>query len=186
MEEIIQEVMQKYFRELKDTSFQIKRILQVLSTIEENSLTLRLIIVKRRNTEDMSKALKASRKEQRKISYHRLKIRTASDFSSSVGIARRQWSNALKLLKKNNIQPRFLYPDKQQFRVSTEKRHFQICNDSKHSPPMSFLSQSSWRTCSRNKFWNLFQNVGVNQESGRQRIQKQESQHKKGVKEITG
>ena len=52
-------------------------------------------------------------------------------------MATRQWSNSLKLLKENNIQPRYLYSDKYQFRMSIENRHFQTCNDSKHLPPMS-------------------------------------------------
>lgn len=67
--------------------------------------------MKGRNTEDKSKTLKISREEKRKISYNDLKIRTASDFSGSIQMAIRQWSNSLKLLKENDIQPRFLYPD---------------------------------------------------------------------------
>lgn len=63
-------------------------------------------------------------------------------------MAVKQRINALKLLKENNIQPSFLYPDKYQLRVSIEKRHFQICNDSKHLPPMNFLSQNSVRMSS--------------------------------------
>lgn len=84
MEEIIQEVIQENFPELKGTSFQIKRILQVSGITKENNPILRLIIVKGRNTEDKSKALKASREEKIKTSYNKLKIRTASDFSSSI------------------------------------------------------------------------------------------------------
>lgn len=66
MEEIIQEVIQENFPELKGTSFQIKRILQVPGVTKENNPILRLIIVKGRNSEDKSKVLKASREEKNK------------------------------------------------------------------------------------------------------------------------
>lgn len=77
-------------------------------------------------------------------------------------MAIRQWSNALKLLKESKIQPRLLYPDKYQLRVSIEKRHYQIHN--------TFISHE----LSLTEFLeNVFlQNTGVNQESGRKRIQK--------------
>ena len=68
--------------------------------------SLEHIIIKLSKTKDKERILKAAREEQG--SYKGTPIRLSVDFSAET-LARREWDDIFKVLKKKNCQPRIFY-----------------------------------------------------------------------------
>ncbi|EFB25861.1 hypothetical protein PANDA_006088, partial [Ailuropoda melanoleuca] len=121
-EEIIKEIIEANFPELKDSSLQVVSAYRIPSKIDERRLTPRHILVKFGNSSDKEKILKASRK--REITYRGTRIRLTADLSLDTLDARSQWSNVIKVLQAKGFTPRILYPAKLAFDFEGKTKTF--------------------------------------------------------------
>lgn len=121
-EEIIREVTEENFPELKDSSLDVVSAYRIPSKIDEKRLTPRHILVKFGNSSDKEKILKASRK--REITYRGTRIRLTADLSLDTLDARSQWSNVIKVLQAKGFTPRILYPAKLAFDFEGKTKTF--------------------------------------------------------------
>ena len=69
----------------------------------------RHILIKLTKTKHKERILKAAR-EKKQVIYKGNSIRLTGDLSSETLQARREWQDIFKVLKRKNLQPRFLYP----------------------------------------------------------------------------
>jgi len=72
---------------------------------------------------DKERILKAAREKQN-ITYRGTPIRLSADFSTETLQARREWQEIFKVLKRNNMQPRILYPTRISFKIEGEIKIF--------------------------------------------------------------
>ena len=72
---------------------------------------------------DKDKLLKAIR-EKWQIPYNGTSRRLPDDFSTETLQARREWHNIFKVMKRNNLKPRTLYPERLSFRFDREVKSF--------------------------------------------------------------
>ncbi|XP_025727648.2 LINE-1 type transposase domain-containing protein 1 [Callorhinus ursinus] len=121
-EEIIKEIIEENFPELKDSSLDVVSAYRIPSKIDEKRLTPRHILVKFGNSSDKEKILKASRK--REITYRGTRIRLTADLSLDTLDARSQWSNVIKVLQAKGFTPRILYPAKLAFDFEGKTKTF--------------------------------------------------------------
>ncbi|XP_059232721.1 LINE-1 type transposase domain-containing protein 1 isoform X1 [Mustela nigripes] len=121
-EEIIKEIIEENFPELKDSSLEVVSAYRIPSKIDEKRLTPRHILVKFGNSTDKEKILKASRK--REITYRGTRIRLTADLSLDTLDARSQWSNVIKVLQAKGFTPRILYPAKLAFDFEGKTKTF--------------------------------------------------------------
>ncbi|XP_045755035.1 LINE-1 type transposase domain-containing protein 1, partial [Mirounga angustirostris] len=121
-EEIIKEIIEENFPELKDSSLEVVSAYRIPSKIDEKRLTPRHILVKFGNCSDKEKILKASRK--REITYRGTRIRMTADLSLDTLDARSQWSNVIKVLQAKGFTPRILYPAKLAFDFEGKTKTF--------------------------------------------------------------
>ena len=75
------------------------------------------IIIKMPKVKDKERILKAAREKQR-VTYKGVPIRLSADFSKDTLQARRDWQEVLKVMKRKDLPPRFLYPANLSFRVA--------------------------------------------------------------------
>ena len=73
--------------------------------------------------EDKERLLKAAREKQT-VTYKGLPIRLSADFSKETLQARRDWQEALKVIKSKDLQPGLLYPAKLSFRIEGQMKCF--------------------------------------------------------------
>ncbi|XP_021535658.1 LINE-1 type transposase domain-containing protein 1, partial [Neomonachus schauinslandi] len=121
-EEIIKEIIEENFPELKDSSLEVVSAYRIPSKIDEKRLTPRHILVKFGNSSDKEKILKASRKKE--ITYRGTRIRMTADLSLDTLDARSQWSNVIKVLQAKGFTPRILYPAKLAFDFEGKTKTF--------------------------------------------------------------
>ncbi|XP_045883464.1 LINE-1 type transposase domain-containing protein 1, partial [Meles meles] len=121
-EEIIKEIIEENFPELKDSSLEVVSAYRIPGKIDEKRLTPRHILVKFGNSSDKEKILKASRK--REITYRGTRIRLTADLSLDTLDARSQWSNVIKVLQAKGFTPRILYPAKLAFDFEGKTKTF--------------------------------------------------------------
>ncbi|XP_045657280.1 LINE-1 type transposase domain-containing protein 1, partial [Ursus americanus] len=121
-EEIIKEIIEANFPELKDSSLEVVSAYRIPSKIDEKRLTPRHILVKFGNSSDKEKILKASRK--REITYRGTRIRLTADLSLDTLDARSQWSSVIKVLQAKGFTPRILYPAKLAFDFEGKTKTF--------------------------------------------------------------
>lgn len=123
-EDIIKEIIEENFPELKkDSDLEVVSANRIPSTIDENRLTPRHILVKFWNSSDKHKIIKASR-ERKEITYRGTRIRLTADLSLGTLDARSQWANIIKVLKEEGFQPRILYPAKLAFNFEGKTKVF--------------------------------------------------------------
>ena len=67
--------------------------------------------------------LKAA-KEKQQLTHKGIPIRITADLSIETLQARREWQDILKVMKENNLQPRFLYPARISFKYEGEIKSF--------------------------------------------------------------
>ena len=58
------------------------------------------------------------------MTYKGTPIRLSADFSTETLQARREWHNIFKVMKRNNLKPRTLYPERLSFRFDREVKSF--------------------------------------------------------------
>ena len=70
--------------------------------------------------------LKAAREKQQitQITHKGIPIRITADLSEETLQARTEWQDTLKVMKKNNLQPRLLYPARISFKYEGEIKSF--------------------------------------------------------------
>ena len=69
----------------------------------------RHILIKLTKTKHKERLLKAAREKQQ-VTYKGNPISLTDDLSAETLQARREWQDIFKVLKRKNLQPRFLYP----------------------------------------------------------------------------
>ncbi|XP_025782771.1 LINE-1 type transposase domain-containing protein 1 [Puma concolor] len=122
-EEIMKELIEENFPELKDSSLEIVSAYRIPSKIDEKRLTPRHILVKFGNSNDKEKIIKASRK-RREITYRGTRIRLTADLSLDTLDARSKWSNIIKVLQAKGFTPKILYPAKLAFSFEGKTKTF--------------------------------------------------------------
>ena len=83
----------------------------------------RHILIKLTKTKNKERILKAAREKQQ-VTYKRNPICLTSDLSEETLKGRREWQNIFKVLKRKNLQPRFLYPARILFKINGEIKIF--------------------------------------------------------------
>ena len=73
--------------------------------------------------EDQTQQIKAAR-EKHQIIHKGIPIRITADLSIETLQARREWQDILKVMKKNKLQPRLLYPARISFKYEREIKSF--------------------------------------------------------------
>ena len=85
--------------------------------------TARHILIKLTKIKHKEQILKAAREKQQ-IMHKGIPIRITADLSTETLQARREWQDILKVMKKNNLQPRLLYPARISFIYDGEFKSF--------------------------------------------------------------
>ena len=107
----------------KEIATQVQEAKRVPYRINPRRNTPRHIVIKLAKIKDKEKLLKVAR-EKWQITYKGTPIRLTADFSAETLQARREWHDTLKVMKRKNGQPRFLYPARISFRVDGEIKNF--------------------------------------------------------------
>ena len=63
-------------------------------------------------------------REEQHITHKGIPIRITADLSIETLQARREWQDILKVMKKNNLQPRLLYPARISFKYEEEIKSY--------------------------------------------------------------
>ncbi|XP_042530319.1 LINE-1 type transposase domain-containing protein 1 [Dipodomys spectabilis] len=110
-EDIIKEVIEENFPEMKDFGLEIVSANRVPSSVDERRPTPRHILVKLQNSNDKHRIIRASR-ERKEVTYRGTRIRLTADLSVGTLDARSQWTNIIKVLQEEGFEPRIRYPAK--------------------------------------------------------------------------
>ena len=119
-EEIIVENFTKMGKEI---TTQVQETQRVPNRINPRQNTPRHIFIKLTKIKHKEQIIKAAREKQQ-ITHKRLPIRITADLSIETLQARREWQDILKVMKENNLQPRFLYPARISFKYEGEIKSF--------------------------------------------------------------
>jgi len=79
-----------------------------------------------------------SSKGKKQITHKRIPIRITADLSIKTLQARREWQGILKVMKENNLQPRFLYPARISFKYEAEIKSFTDKQKLREFNPLTF------------------------------------------------
>ena len=85
--------------------------------------TPRHVLIKLSKIKYKEKLLKAAREKQQ-ITYKEIPIKLTADLSEETLQARREWQDIFKVMKRKNLQPRLLYPERISFRFDGEIKIF--------------------------------------------------------------
>ena len=83
----------------------------------------RHILIKLTKTKHKKRILKATREKQQ-VTYKGNPICLTADLSAETLQTRREWQDIFKVLKRKNLQPRFLYPARILFKINGEIKKF--------------------------------------------------------------
>ena len=81
------------------------------------------ILIKLSKIKHKENILKPAREKQQ-ITHKGISIRLTADLSAETLQARREWQDIFKMMKRKNLQPRFLYPAKISFRFNGKIKTF--------------------------------------------------------------
>ena len=90
----------------RETGIQIQEIERSLPKIIKNHSTPQHLIVKRANSKDKEKILKAAR-DKRSLTYMGRNIRLTADLATETWQARKGWQDIFRVLNEKNMQPRY-------------------------------------------------------------------------------
>ena len=107
----------------KEIATQVQETQRVPNRISPRWNTARHILIKLAKIKHKEQILKAAREKQQ-IIHKGIPIRITADLSIETLQARREWQDILRVMKENNLQPRFLYPARISFRYERELRSF--------------------------------------------------------------
>ena len=77
------------------------------------------MLIKLTKTKHKERILKAARENQQ-VTYKGNPVCLTADLSAETLQARREWQGIFKVLKRNNLQPRLLYPARISFKIDGE------------------------------------------------------------------
>ena len=107
----------------KEIATQVQEVQRVPGRINPRRNTQRHILIKLTKIKDKEKLLKVTREKQQ-ITYKGTPIRLTADFSAETLQARRKWHNIVKVMKREKLHPRLLYPARISFRFDGEIKSF--------------------------------------------------------------
>ena len=108
----------------KEILTQVLEALRGPGRINARKNMLRHIVIKLTKIKDKEKLLKEAREKQQ-ITYKGTPMRLTADFSAETLQARREWDDILKVMKRKNLQPRLLYPERISFRFDRDIKALQ-------------------------------------------------------------
>ena len=108
----------------KEIDTHVQETQRVPNKINPRRNTPRHILIKLTKIKHKEQILKAAREKQQ-ITHKGIPIRITADLSIEILQARWEWQDILnKVMKENNIQPRFLYPARISFKCEGEIKSF--------------------------------------------------------------
>ena len=107
----------------KEITTQVQEIQRVPNSINPRQNTPRHILIKLTKIKHKQKILKPVREKQQ-ITHKGIPIRITANLSIETLQARREWQDILKMMKKKNLQSRFLYPATIPFKHEGEIKNF--------------------------------------------------------------
>ena len=123
-EKIFEEVIVKNFHNMeKEIVNQVQEVQRVPYRINPRRNISRHILIKITETEHKERILKAAREKQQ-VTYKGNPICLTADLSAETLQTRREWQDIFKVLKRKNLQPRFLYPARILFKINGEIKKF--------------------------------------------------------------
>ena len=123
-EKILEDTIVENFPEMrKEIITQVQETQRVPNRINPRQNTPRHILIKLTKIKYNEQVLKAAREKQQ-ITHKGIPIRTRADLSIETLQARREWQDILKVMKENNLQPRFLYSARISFKYEGEIKSF--------------------------------------------------------------
>ena len=125
IESLFEQIMKENFPNLvKEIDFQEDQEAQrVPKKLDPRRNTSRHIVITLPKIKDKERILKAG-KEKETISYKRVPIRLAADFSKETLQARRGWKEIFEVMKGKYLHPRLLYPAKLSFKTEGQIKCF--------------------------------------------------------------
>nr|KAF6360016.1 hypothetical protein mMyoMyo1_010974 [Myotis myotis] len=102
---------------------QIQEAHRVPNKMNPKRLMPRHIIIKLANTNDKVRIIKAAR-ERQKVTYKGSPIRLATDCSTETHQARRECNEIYKVMQREDLNPRILYPARLSIKIEGEIRSF--------------------------------------------------------------
>ena len=109
---LFEEIIVEYFPNMgKEIVKQVQEAQRIPYRIHLRRNTPRHIFIKLSKIKYKEKILKAAREKQQ-LPYKGIPIRLTADLSAGTLQARREGQDMCKVMKGKNLQPRFLYPDK--------------------------------------------------------------------------
>ena len=100
----------------------------------------RHILIKLMKIKHKEQILKAAREKQQ-ITHKGIPIRVTADLSIETLQVRREWQEVLKVMKKENLQPRLLHPARISFKYEREIKRFQFSSVQSFSCVHLFVTQ---------------------------------------------
>ena len=123
-EKILEEIIVEKFPKIgKEIITQVQETQKVPKRINPRSNTSRHIFIKLAKIKHKEQILKPARRKQQ-LTHKGIPIRITADLSTETLQARKEWQDILKVRKKNNLQPRLLYPARISFRYEGENKSF--------------------------------------------------------------
>ena len=107
----------------KEIVNQVQEAQRVSYRINPRRNTPRHILIKLKQTKHKERILKAAREEQQ-VTYKGNPIHLTADLPAETMQARREWQDIFKVLKRKNLQPSLLYPEKISFKIDDEIKNF--------------------------------------------------------------
>jgi len=97
----------------KEIITEVQETQRVPNRMNPRQNTPRHILIKLTKIKHKEQILKAAREKKKKqITHKGIPIRITADLSIETLQARREWQDILKMMKENNLQPRFTVPRK--------------------------------------------------------------------------
>ena len=107
----------------KEIAAQIQETHRISNRMNPRRNTPRHILIKLTKIKHKEQILKAAR-EKKQITHKWTPIKITADLSVETFQARKEWQDILRVMKKNNLQLRLLYPAKISFRYEGELKSF--------------------------------------------------------------
>ena len=104
-------------------SVQVQETQRVPNRLNPRQNTPRHILIKLTKVKHKEQISKAAREKQQ-MTHKRIPIKITAGLSVETVQARREWQDILKVMKKNNLQPRLLYPARISFKYEGEIKSF--------------------------------------------------------------
>ena len=123
-EKIFEEIIVENFPNMeKEIVNQVQEAQRVPYRINPRRNMPRHILMKLTKTKHKERILKAAREKQQ-VTYKGNPIRLTADLSPETLLARREWQDILKVLKRKNLQPRLQYLARISFKIDGKVKNF--------------------------------------------------------------